>query len=261
MSKDCNRLPDDDAVLAQVRAGDTAAFGVLWERHEPPARALARFLAHSAQDVDDIVAEAFAKVLNAIENGAGPTESFRPYLMMAVRRTAWRRCGAPRDTPCPTTSRTTGWRCSTTTATTTRAWPARRGGAFPALADGPVADRPGSTSSRSDQLGLRQRRRRLIGRATACGGPTLSTENRTPPNGCRRRRRRLMQALEEVALYQRSGWMWTSTSSGDRLAGALHVGRADLLAEVAHGHGRHRALRRRRLDGGHRPLDADVLGR
>jgi RNA polymerase sigma factor (sigma-70 family) len=81
----------DDQLLARVRAGDRGAFGELWRRHEPDARAFARHLTHSNHEADDVVAEAFAKVLRAIHGGAGPTEAFRPYLRTAVRRTWWRR--------------------------------------------------------------------------------------------------------------------------------------------------------------------------
>lgn len=82
---------EDGQLLAQVRAGDTTAFGLLWQRYEPDARAVARHLTPSRHEADDAVAEAFAKVLRAIQGGAGPTESFRLYLLTAVRRTCWRR--------------------------------------------------------------------------------------------------------------------------------------------------------------------------
>jgi len=89
----------DAELLERVRSGDVAAFGRLWERHEPDARAFARFLTRSGDDADDVVAEAFAKVLRAIRGGHGPTESFRPYLMTAIRRTWWRRSERlPRET-------------------------------------------------------------------------------------------------------------------------------------------------------------------
>jgi RNA polymerase sigma factor (sigma-70 family) len=89
----------DAELLEQVRAGDRDAYGRLWERHEPDARAFARFLTHSGDEADDVVAEAFAKVLRAIHGGHGPTESFRPYLITAIRRTWWRRSDRqPRET-------------------------------------------------------------------------------------------------------------------------------------------------------------------
>src|SRR4051794_11532303 len=81
----------DRELLDQVRGGDPLAFAELWGRHEPHARAFARYLPRSPHECDDVVAEAFAKVLRAIHGGAGPTEAFRPYLMTAIRRTWWRR--------------------------------------------------------------------------------------------------------------------------------------------------------------------------
>jgi RNA polymerase sigma factor (sigma-70 family) len=87
----------DQELLALVRCGDTAAFGRLWQRHEPTARSLARLLSRSNDEADDVVAEAFAKVLRAIVGGTGPTESFRPYLMTAIRRTWWRRSERPSE--------------------------------------------------------------------------------------------------------------------------------------------------------------------
>jgi len=81
----------DRELLERVRSGDPTAFGELWERHEPDARSFARYLTRSPHETDDVVAEAFAKVLRAIHRGHGPTESFKPYLMTAIRRTWWRR--------------------------------------------------------------------------------------------------------------------------------------------------------------------------
>lgn len=82
--------PSDAELLARVRAGEPDAYGELWLRHEPAASSLARYLTRSGHEADDVVADAFARVLRAIKGGAGPTESFRPYLLTAVRRTVWR---------------------------------------------------------------------------------------------------------------------------------------------------------------------------
>jgi RNA polymerase sigma factor (sigma-70 family) len=82
--------PSDALLLERVRAGDSGAYGELYVRHEPAATSLARYLTRSNHEADDVVADAFARVLRAIKGGAGPTESFRPYLLTAVRRTVWR---------------------------------------------------------------------------------------------------------------------------------------------------------------------------
>ena len=76
---------DDATLIAAVRGGDTDAYGVLFERHVDAARRLARSLARDG-DADDLVSEAFAKVLPVLVRGDGPEVAFRPYLLTAVRR-------------------------------------------------------------------------------------------------------------------------------------------------------------------------------
>ncbi len=92
---------DDRELLTRVREGDDHAYGVLWQRYETAARRCAHHVTRSGDDLDDVVAEAFAKVLHAIRGGAGPTDAFQPYLLTAVRRTAWRRNDARRRNPLP----------------------------------------------------------------------------------------------------------------------------------------------------------------
>ena len=61
---------------------------MLYSRHAGSARAAARSLGASRSDVDDLVAEAFTRVLSALQRGGGPEVAFRPYLMTCVRN-AW----------------------------------------------------------------------------------------------------------------------------------------------------------------------------
>src|SRR5690349_13885821 len=68
-----------------VRGGDVSAYGDLFARHRDAATRLARQLV-SAPDADDLVSEAFAKVLNVLLAGGGPDVAFRAYLLTAVRR-------------------------------------------------------------------------------------------------------------------------------------------------------------------------------
>jgi RNA polymerase sigma factor (sigma-70 family) len=77
--------PSDGELISLVRAGDTDAYGELFARHVEAARRLARQLV-SAGDVDDLVSEAFAKVLVVLQRGGGPDMAFRAYLLTAVRR-------------------------------------------------------------------------------------------------------------------------------------------------------------------------------
>jgi len=77
--------PSDAELIAAVRAGDDAAFGVLWSRHEAAARRLARQIARPSE-ADDLVSESFYRVLRAIKGGGGPDAAFRPYLLSTMRR-------------------------------------------------------------------------------------------------------------------------------------------------------------------------------
>ena len=76
---------DDAKLLNLVRAGDTAVFEILRQRHEQAARRLANELAGSAADVDHLVAQTFAQVLDVTSIGGGPSDAFRPYLLTALR--------------------------------------------------------------------------------------------------------------------------------------------------------------------------------
>ena len=78
-------VPDHDLV-ALVRSGDAAAYATLWKRHSGSAYGVARTFTHL--DADDLVSEAFVKVLHAIRAGGGPVRAFRPYITMTVRNVA-----------------------------------------------------------------------------------------------------------------------------------------------------------------------------
>jgi len=77
--------PGDAELISAVRAGDLEAYGTLFERHVEAARRLARQLV-SAGDVDDLVSEAFSKVLGVLQRGGGPDLAFRAYLLTSLRR-------------------------------------------------------------------------------------------------------------------------------------------------------------------------------
>jgi len=76
----------DQDLVALVRAGDAAAYATLWKRHSGSAYGVARTFRHL--DADDLVSEAFVKVLDAIRAGGGPVRAFRPYITMTVRNVA-----------------------------------------------------------------------------------------------------------------------------------------------------------------------------
>ncbi len=75
----------DPELISRVREGDVAAYGILFSRHVDPATRLARLLI-GPSDADDLVSEAFVKVLNVLLGGGGPDVAFRAYLLTAVRR-------------------------------------------------------------------------------------------------------------------------------------------------------------------------------
>jgi RNA polymerase sigma factor (sigma-70 family) len=76
----------DGELVAATYAGDSRAYGLLWTRYEALARSVAwALVSPDRARADDIVSEAFARVLGAINRGGGPTDAFRPYLLMTVR--------------------------------------------------------------------------------------------------------------------------------------------------------------------------------
>lgn len=77
--------PGDAELISAVRGGDLDAYGTLFERHVGAARRLARQLV-PAGDAEDLVSEAFVKVLGVLQRGGGPDVAFRAYLLTSVRR-------------------------------------------------------------------------------------------------------------------------------------------------------------------------------
>jgi RNA polymerase sigma factor (sigma-70 family) len=89
----------DRELLASLRAGEDAAFGELFSRHADAVRRLARSLATDRADAEDLTAEAFFRVLQAIRRGAGPVDNVRSYLLIVTRRVAWEWSERRRDVP------------------------------------------------------------------------------------------------------------------------------------------------------------------
>jgi RNA polymerase sigma factor (sigma-70 family) len=77
----------DAELVAAVRSGDLEAYGVLYRRHAGAARTQARQLTGSGPEADDLVAEAFARVLDVLRSGGGPQAAFRAYLLTTLRNT------------------------------------------------------------------------------------------------------------------------------------------------------------------------------
>ncbi|GGS18497.1 sigma-70 family RNA polymerase sigma factor [Actinokineospora fastidiosa] len=91
--------PQDSALLARLRAGEDAAFGELFSRHCDAVRRMALGLVSDRAEAEDLVAEAFFRVLQAIRRGSGPVDNVRGYLLIVARRVAWEWNGRRRDVP------------------------------------------------------------------------------------------------------------------------------------------------------------------
>ena len=90
---------EDRALLERLRAGQDAAFGELFARHSAAVRRLAFGLVSDAAEAEDLTAEAFFRVLQAIRRGAGPVDNVRAYLLIVARRVAWEWQTRRRDVP------------------------------------------------------------------------------------------------------------------------------------------------------------------
>ncbi|QRZ62018.1 sigma-70 family RNA polymerase sigma factor [Rothia sp. ZJ932] len=78
----------DETLLKAVRAGDQNSYGLLYERYRSMATAIAYKHTSDPGQVDDIVAEAFARVLQALRNGNGPTSFMGGYLSTTIAHLA-----------------------------------------------------------------------------------------------------------------------------------------------------------------------------
>ncbi|WP_207008093.1 RNA polymerase sigma factor [Nocardioides aromaticivorans] len=75
---------DDIPLLARVRSGDVGAYAELYDAHRLAARRAAIAVAGPSQ-ADDLVAEAFTRMLELLLDGRGPERHFRAYLCTAIR--------------------------------------------------------------------------------------------------------------------------------------------------------------------------------
>ncbi|MGH3763252.1 RNA polymerase sigma factor [Actinophytocola sp.] len=87
MTEALERVSDTELITA-VRNGDPSAFGVLYERHLVAAKRAAACLVKVPAEREDLVAEAFTRVLRVLRDGRGPDDEFRPYLLVTLRNTA-----------------------------------------------------------------------------------------------------------------------------------------------------------------------------
>lgn len=76
----------DAELITRMRRGDQSAFAELYRRHHGAARTAAR--GFRGLDPDDLVDEAFLRIVVCIRSGKGPREAFRPYLYRTVHNVA-----------------------------------------------------------------------------------------------------------------------------------------------------------------------------
>ncbi|MDX3385335.1 sigma-70 family RNA polymerase sigma factor [Streptomyces niveiscabiei] len=82
-------LPPADAdLIASMRAGDDSAYEELYRRHADAVRRYARTCCRDGHTADDLTAEVFARMLQAVRGGSGPEYAVRAYLLTSVRRVA-----------------------------------------------------------------------------------------------------------------------------------------------------------------------------
>ncbi|MGA5894397.1 sigma-70 family RNA polymerase sigma factor [Streptomyces venetus] len=80
--------PSDAQLIDRMRSGDDTAYEELYRRHAPAVRRYARTCCRDAHTADDLTAEVFARMLQAVRGGSGPEQAVRAYLLTSLRRVA-----------------------------------------------------------------------------------------------------------------------------------------------------------------------------
>ncbi|SED23584.1 RNA polymerase sigma factor, sigma-70 family [Streptomyces misionensis] len=80
--------PGDAELIERMRAGDDSAYEELYRRHAGAVRRYARTCCRDAHTAEDLTAEVFARMLQAVRGGSGPEHAVRAYLLTSVRRVA-----------------------------------------------------------------------------------------------------------------------------------------------------------------------------
>lgn len=91
--RDYRSLPDTE-LTALTRQGETDAYQELWQRHERSGHLTASRFGDEAT-AQDLVAEAYLRILEAIQRGGGPSGAFRPYLYTTIRNLARTQARSP----------------------------------------------------------------------------------------------------------------------------------------------------------------------
>ncbi|WP_181034068.1 sigma-70 family RNA polymerase sigma factor [Arthrobacter sp. GMC3] len=74
----------DLELISLTRSGDERAYAVLWNRHRSAGIRAARSIT-AKFDPEDMLQEAFVRILSTLKGDGGPKEAFRPYLYSVLR--------------------------------------------------------------------------------------------------------------------------------------------------------------------------------
>lgn len=74
----------DLELISLTRSGDEHAYAVLWNRHRSAGIRAARSIT-AKFDPEDMLQEAFVRILSTLKGEGGPKEAFRPYLYSVLR--------------------------------------------------------------------------------------------------------------------------------------------------------------------------------
>jgi DNA-directed RNA polymerase specialized sigma24 family protein len=78
----------DTALVERARSGERLAFGLLYLRHQDAAWRMANAVSGFSSDADEVVVEAFARLLTSAPGGLADAASLRSDLLGCVRRVA-----------------------------------------------------------------------------------------------------------------------------------------------------------------------------
>ncbi|WP_158559886.1 sigma-70 family RNA polymerase sigma factor [Prauserella sp. PE36] len=78
--------PTDETLLEAARTGDRGALTTLFTRHHTGTVRYARSLVQSSTEAEDLAAESFLRMMNALRAGKGPVGNVPAYLRTTVRR-------------------------------------------------------------------------------------------------------------------------------------------------------------------------------
>ena len=78
--------PTDEALVAQLGEGDTAALAVIVARHGPALMRFATHFLHSADEADDILQDVFLRAESAIRRGIRPDRLDRWLFRITINR-------------------------------------------------------------------------------------------------------------------------------------------------------------------------------